>query len=441
VRAAERPVAAERLELVLKARDELLRDTTRRAGPADVRRVVVIASSSRGGSSLLFSLLRSTGGFTCLQGEHAHLYKLYGLSGALSRGTDDGDVPADGDLRGFAHALVAEASVAEDGALPDPADFPRQAAARLVGQWPDLAPHAFDVLDVTVDALAAHDPRRSGRPFDADAYLLDVLRGLQERGMRVEAGYYDLAGGARSREGAPAGPPTGVQPVVEEPPFVVPRPARPAGPDDLRDRPLLLKAPVDAYRLPWLAELFPAADVRVVHLVRNPAAAVNGLVDGWLDRGFYSYDVSPWARLAIGGYSHLPWGAAWWNFDLPPGWREAAGLPLADVCALQWRSAHAEILAGLAATGLPALRLHAEDLMRAGPGRDRAVAEAARFAGVDAGLARAAAEPPPVMATAPPRPGRWRDRSADLSAVLADAAVRELAERLGYGRGPDARWI
>jgi hypothetical protein len=44
------------------------------------------------------------------------------------------------------------------------------------------------------------------------------------------------------------------------------------------------------------------------------------------------------------------------------------------------------------------------------------------------------AELPVVMATAQPRPARWRCRGDALRNVLGDPAVPDLAERLGYDR-------
>jgi hypothetical protein len=45
----------------------------------------------------------------------------------------------------------------------------------------------------------------------------------------------------------------------------------------------------------------------------------------------------------------------------------------------------------------------------------------------------------PVMATAPPRPGRWRARERELATVVADERTRALAERLGYDPDPATR--
>ena len=158
---------------------------------------------------------------------------------------------------------------------------------------------------------------------------------------------------------------------LEEPPFVVPTPRRLPTADELRRTPLLLKAPLDAYRLDVLRAVFPLARFTVVHLTRAPAASINGLYDGWLDRGFFSHRFPD--RLAIPDYSDTAdWARSWWNFDLPPGWQEYTTRPLAEVCALQWRSVHEHILHGLANSvfGRHPGALRRPDWLTVAPGRD-----------------------------------------------------------------------
>jgi hypothetical protein len=194
---------------------------------------------------------------------------------------------------------------------------------------------------------------------------------------------------------------------------------------------------VDAYRLEQLRELFPAAHMTVVHLVRNPAAAVNGLIDGWLDRGFFTHRLGDLSPLNIDGYSHLPWGRQWWNFDLPPGWSGVAERPLPEVCAYQWCAAHQAILAD-ARVADAYIRVCAEDLTYGKTRRLNAVGQVIRQLGLTA---------PPVpmrperfvMMTVRPRPGRWRTRGSQLRPVLETPAVRSMAERLGYQTS--SRWI
>ncbi|MBW3644267.1 MAG: sulfotransferase, partial [Actinobacteria bacterium] len=98
--------------------------------------------------------------------------------------------------------------------------------------------------------------------------------------------------------------------LVEMPPFVLVSPWRRPSPAELATLPLVLATPRNSFRLDFLRSLFPAARLRVVHLTRNPAASINGLVDGWHHRGFFNCRVG--RRLAIRGYTdrYPEWGGS-----------------------------------------------------------------------------------------------------------------------------------
>lgn len=88
----------------------------------------------------------------------------------------------------------------------------------------------------------------------------------------------------------------------------------------------MIKTPGNAYRLGFLRAAFPNARLRVLHLTRNPAASVNGLVDGWLHHGFHAYRLDE--PLRITGYADVrPADRHWWKFDLPPSWPEYTAAP------------------------------------------------------------------------------------------------------------------
>lgn len=408
--------------------------------PDTIRKVVVVLSSSRGGSSLLFSLLRATGAFMSLPGEHTHLYKLYGL-GAPNSGMHDGWTGPAPDVDGFRHGLLSEATAGDAAHGVDAGRFPYEFAARLIVQWPHLAPHADQVVTTAAELLDSRGTER----FDADSFLLAALTELATGGHAVDPWYYDIPASAIEASGwkpsGYTGPPPGVRTIIEEPPFLVPRPQRPASSDPDGSTPLLLKASVDAYRVETIPKLFPAADIHAVHLVRNPAAAVNGLIDGWLHRGFYSHDVSSAAALNIAGYSHLSWGDSWWNFDLPPGWENFVDSPLPVVCGLQWQQAHTSIVASLEQSVISSIRVRAEDLFHSRHRRHilKRIFDHVGVAADD--VASAADRVRPVMATAAPRPARWRDRAELLAPVLATPGIREVSRLLGYGEEPDQEWI
>lgn len=104
-----------------------------------------------------------------------------------------------------------------------------------------------------------------------------------------------------------------------------------------------------------LETTFP--DARFIHIVREPAATLNSMVDGWLDPDrFFTWQ--PPCPLAIPDYPFRTW-----NFPMPTGWQEVGDWPLAEVVAFQWRRMQENIL-GLEER-IPAkrfLRIRLEDL-------------------------------------------------------------------------------
>ena len=185
--------------------------------------------------------------------------------------------------------------------------------------------------------------------------------------------------------------------------------------------------------------MFPNARIRLLHLVRNPAAAINGLFDGWRSGGFHAHRVPE--PLDIQGYTdHQPRSASWWKYDLPPGWRDHTASPLVDVCAFQWRSAHSAILSQ--DLGLERKVFHFERFVRGAAERVELMREVASWLGAPASRAvldRFREPPPTVMSTARPRLQRWFARRAEIEPVVARTAIRDLARELGCG--PPGNWV
>jgi hypothetical protein len=388
------------------------------AALAAVRDVVVVASSSRGGSSMVGELLRRAPGLVHLSAEINPLFVAAGLCPGRERAALEGELAAD---------LGVPAGPLDDAARED---LCLQAAWRLVLQWPQAG--------IDVDAVRQEAGRVLDRTtaFDRATFMLELLAAVPA----ADPWYYDVPAALVAerfpRRPVPDGPPG--EALVEMPPFVLPRPWRRASAGELAAGTVVLTTPRNSYRLPFLRSLFPNARLRVVHLVRNPAAAVNGLVDGWLHRGFFNVAVD--RPLRVTGYSdRFPWGDRWWNYDFPPDWESLVDRPLALVGAAQWRSTHEAALAAVDELGLEVLRLRFEDLTGPADRRAPAVAAVADYLGLDPGATSSIAEAalPPVMATEPPRPGRWRGRAGELAPVLQDRATLELAERLGYEPRPD----
>lgn len=408
--------------------------------PQEVRRVVLLASASRGGSSLLYEVLSADEDFASLAGEHVPFYRLHAVDAPLlpSRsdqlGEDDGhDAHETAEL--LARTILTEVRMGRGTTAPGAPETTALLASRLALQWPEL--------DLTLDQLHGH-VRAASRLDEGDDphVLLRTARRLQELGHPVDPAYYDCSLGqigVRSPGGVPSGPPrTGF--LVEEPPFVCPEPGRLPRPGELERAPLLLKAPLDVYRLPLLRRMFPAAEFTVVHLVRNPASSINGLKDGWLSHGFFSQDTLNFGQeLAIPGYTRpdRPWTRHWWNFDLPPGWQDYVDRPLLEVCAFQWTSAHAAILDALSVeqSALPmtsTVRVSFEELLEP-RSRRLAIDRIRNAAGLGTGtVIRPEDTLPVVMATRPPHPGRWRQDAESILPLLTRGETGEIARRIGY---------
>ena len=415
---------------VVRHTDELRR---RRGDPdrsalGSIREVVVVVSASRGGSSLFGQLLRRVPGLLHLRAEINPLFALAGLH----------DGPA--------RRRVLEEELLLDIGRPPPApgtdvDLERHAldlAWRLVLQWPVIA----ERLEVDELVHLVRGTLDGADATDAVAVHLSVLAALLARGVPVDPGYYDIPG--RTLDDAfpdrrpPCGPPGPA--FVEMPPFVTIDRWTPAAPAELSSMPLVLCTPRLSFRLDFLRALFPSARLRVVHLTRNPAASVNGLMDGWLHHGFYNCTVP--RPLDIAGYSdRVPGGRSWWCYDIPPGWEAWTSSPLAEVNAFQWRATHEAAMGAIERAGFDHLPLQFEDVVGEPGARWQALSQLEDWLGVPAGAVTSVsgADLPVVMATQRPAPRRWAARRPVLVDVLRDAETLRVATRLGYEPDP-ATW-
>jgi hypothetical protein len=433
-----------RLDLLRRLRGPGVEDFTAR-----VKELVVIASSSRGGSSMLAELLRSSNRLLHLRAEFNPFLRLVHLdfphSGSDSDRLDERHARSLGpDARRVLDCeLSLDAGTAQE-AVEDDDRFLLDAAWRFTIQWPELELDLGMWGDAARAALArARRPGGGAGSWRVDPALFqrELLCRLRGAGVAVDPWRYDLPRAmleAAFPAERPGGPPRG--PLVEEPPFVCPRPWRRASADQLDGMALVVKTPSNAHRIPFLRALFPNARVRLIHLTRNPAAAINGLFDGWRHNAFQSHRMSEPLQLA--GYGERnPADRWWWKFDLPPAWRHWRRASLLEVCAFQWRSSHEAILSAVARGGVECVRVRSEDLTR---GPSSCMAELERlsdwlgipFDGPLRGAAQGGIEP--VAATEPPRPSRWRARAGAVQAVL-DPAVLAMAEELDYG--DQAEWI
>lgn len=220
---------------------------------------------------------------------------------------------------------------------------------------------------------------------------------------------------------------------IEEPPYVIPGLKRRVTEEQLEDVTLFFKTPQDCYRIGMFEELFPNAEIKYIHLSRGFAQTVNGLMDGWLsETGFFAHNMEAIGeRLNIDGYTDkIEGGDRWWNFDLPPNWKDYKNSSLEEVCLNQWHSAHQSILD----SGVDALRIKFEDFLDNSQETLDIITE---YLGIDKIKVN---KLPVIMATNAPSDYRWKKREDVINRLALKPKVKKLMAELGYSMDSET-WI
>jgi hypothetical protein len=402
---------------------------------AEVRKVVLVASSSRGGSSALAEWLRTKEGLISLDGELKPLLRQAGIDDPESDSDCIGEVEA-GKIRSLRRLIVDALGVPIEPDAPFDAEGMIARSSRSISlQWPGVADESR-IEHIIRKSLARIGWSRM-EEYDAPSLMIQIIRELRELDARVCPYRYDLPGTLVSRSFPnaliPAGPPGKI--TYEETPFVLPRVARPPSMRDIENGAVAIKDPSNAYRMRLIRQLFPKAQIRVIHLVRNPAASINGLIDGWNHWNFFSRRLP--GQLSIGGYSdRFPWGRDWWKFDLPPGWRSYSAAPLGQVCAFQWATTHRAIMENL--SGVDHMRLKFENFIDNTEKGVDTRRELSEWLGIRCSNSQLS-PPREVMVTQQPALARWRRRESEILDYVGFSNRFLDPHELGYG-SRDSEW-
>ncbi len=420
---------------------------------SQVRDVVVVASSSRGGSSIFTEILRCSPELLHFKGEINPFLALAGL--CFPYNGRSGDMLEEADVGPHNSDKLArfEKEMAFDVGISDRVDlneigmltrFMNDLHWRICVQWPELdidKDFLFSQVRKTLDELYQRHGWEKGIFSDPQLFHTLFLKNLRKKYQAINPYYYDLRPDL-VRQYCPDAQEDFDSPssfIIEEPPFVPIVPRQYISSESVRSKPLVLKTPSNVYRLAFLKKVFPNARFRILHLVRNPADSINGLVDGWRYNGFFSHRLQQ--KLEIQGYSDISplWGKNWWKYDLPPGWEKLTNRPLEYVCGYQWLSAHRKILDYLEGNQTDCLRVKFENVIGPIENRRDVFSRICQWLGIEGQEiinAAIAEELPPVMVTTTlsPRKRRWFKKAELIRPVLTDSDMKILstAKTLGY---------
>lgn len=389
-----------------------------------VRKVAVVLSSPRSGSSFIKAVLDSHPQVASLNGEIEPFLILTRNGFGFNSDSDA--------LENIAHQTELADNIFDD--LSIDADSPLPASVlkqkwqkRFLLQYPAVfaTDEGFKSLCRSLDEVLPDGALIHSRGMELQAAILTKV--FEDTPWRIHFydGYLKLSHGRYFDEVVK----------IEEPPFVVPREnRRPFDAEDAKTKTILFKTPPDVFRMGMYEALFPNAEIQYIHLTRGFAQVVNGLMDGWLSpNGFFSHNMKQKGEpLNIRGYSDiLEFGKDWWKFDLPPNWREFKNAHLEDVCFNQWASAHQTILT----SKKHMLRISFEEFL---VDPSTVALKVTQYLGLED--IQLQSKLPIVMATEAPKKKRWEKRK-DLLLKMADRReVRDLMTALNYEMNPDI-WI
>lgn len=422
-----------------------------------VRRVAIINSAPRSGSSLLFAILKKIPGIYSLSGESVPFYKLNGLS---SDSFQSDEIPEellntiDGNTD-FNRDLISDFSIVYDEDSMDDdllEHYTDDLVLRFAIQWPQID---FNYERFRKIAKHTFHNNSAQRRFSKEEFYLELVKNLRDEYPVINPYYYDIPPYMIKErfpdEPIPSAPPNSTL-MIEEPPFILLSPHIKVNRNDLSEKILLLKTPINCYRMDYIKKVFSNADISIIYLTRNPAASINGLYEGWLYRGYFSHNLETFyeenrlkfKELKITGYSDKhEWGKKWWNYDLPPGWQDYTRKKLEEVCAFQWCSANKAITEYLNNNNINCCRIRYENIVANLISRFNEIERIIEFLGLQQSTIESLKidKLPIVQATELPQQYRWKKRKNIILPLFSSYKLSMMLSQLGYDKNSIEEWV
>jgi hypothetical protein len=374
-----------------------------------IKKIIVIITGSRSGSSLLKTVLSKSKDIAYLSGEEEPYYIL--TKNAFPWTKSDGFSNIKNKQR-LLDLIFSDMGINTQSIDTKQITFDWQ--KRLLYQFPEMGLYQYENINKFINLF-----------YNNTTSYINSTKEFLNIFINNKRGYYDLFGKDKCefKESIK----------IEEPPFVIPTQKRSFTEADVETYPLFFKTPQDCYRIGLFEELFPNAEIKYIHLSRGFAQTVNGLIDGWNSpKGFFAHNMdSQNIELKIKGYSDInSFGKKWWKFDLPENWKEYINEPIEEVCLNQWYSAHNSIFE----SNIRTMRLKLEDFLINPQEITNDICDYAGISHINIGVL------PIVMSTDTPTLYRWKKRENLMLKLSKEDKVKEMMFRLGYSMNSET-WL
>jgi hypothetical protein len=401
----------------------------------DIKKILIIMSPPRSGSSFLFSVMKELNGIYSLSGESTPFYILNEFTSDMNESDHIPASAAEEENPMFSRDIMSDLSIhnpIKEMTEIQMARYIDRLALRFSLQWPDTKFSYKDFNETCQKLLRCQE-------FSTRSFYLKLIKGLRQYHEEINPYYYDICPDLVRREfpdlSVPIGPPTQNH-ILEESPFITLEPSNNVTGEDLKNKTFLMKTTLNNYRMDFIEKIFKNADIKIIYLTRNPAATTNGLMDGWNHRGYFSHNLENILRgekLNIKGYNEK----YWWNYDLPRGWFDYKDKSLAEVCLFQWISANNSILEYLS-KGKDFLQIRYENLITYGDYEFKKILD---FIGLEKRENLRLSDYPIIQATERPGASRWKKRECEIIDTIKKEGINELIRKVGYDIKRMEEWI
>ena len=389
----------------------------------NLREVVLLCSSSRGGSSISTEWLRQHTGLLHLRAEINPLLQRAGLVYPHANSSDA--LPLEAGSKSQREILWKELACevgyyhTEALSETDWLQFANDLHVRFQWQWPHQ-PLSRLFMQRAVQVVRERQRLTVSIPSITQFYC-ELIAHIQRDFPHIDPRWYDIDTRSIDTYFPALGPLILPQQIIEEPPFVLISPWKRASPYDLSTKPLIIKTPSNAYRIPFFRSFFSRQQLKILHLKRQAEHAINGLMDGWMySRGFHAH----WIDSVCIPHPDIP--KRLWKYDLPPGWNQLQAAPLHQVCAFQWLQAHRFTLQSRSLSD-DYHSIWFSELLRH---QEEEIGELWRWLHVEPQSISPIRAMPLVMATCPPRAQRWFSKKEIISQRCAQHDILECMEQL-----------